>query len=64
MGLGMGLGITLLGAALTAGYSKAISSYLEGVPVDAADIARKGIASALAIANEDHPYSKALFRSA
>jgi len=61
---GSGLGIALLGAVLTAGYSKAINSHLEGVPVEAADTARKGIASALAIANEAHPYSKALFRAA
>ena len=61
---GSGLGIALLGAVLTAGYSSAINSHLEGVPVGAADTARKGIASALAIANETHPYSKALFRSA
>jgi len=32
--------------------------------VDAADTARKGITSALAIAHEAHPHSKALFRSA
>ena len=61
---GSALGVALLGAVLTAGYGNAINSHLEGVPgVDAAT-ARKGIASALAIANEDHPYSKALFRSA
>jgi EmrB/QacA subfamily drug resistance transporter len=61
---GNALGVALLGAVLTAGYSNAINSHLEGVPVDAADTARKGIASALAIANEAYPYSKALFRSA
>jgi hypothetical protein len=62
--LGSGLGIALLGAVLTAGYGNAIDSRLAGVPAGAADTARKGIASALAIANEAHPYSKALFRSA
>ena len=61
---GSALGVALLGEVMTAGYSNAINSRLEGVPVDSADIARKGIASALAIANQDHPYSKALFRSA
>ena len=61
---GSGLGIALLGAVLTAGYGKAIDSRLEGVPAGAADTARKGIASALAIADEAQPYSKALFRSA
>jgi len=61
---GSGLGIALLGAVLSAGYGNAIDSRLEGVPAGAADTARKGIASALAIANEAQPYSKALFRSA
>jgi Na+/melibiose symporter-like transporter len=61
---GSALGVALLGAVMTAGYSNAINSRLEGVPVTAADAARKGIASALAIAKEDHPYSKALVRSA
>jgi hypothetical protein len=61
---GSGLGIALLGAVLTAGYGKAIDSRLEGVPAGAADTARKGIASALAIADDAQPYSKALFRSA
>jgi MFS family permease len=61
---GSGLGVALLGAVLTAGYSNAINSHLEGVPASAADTARKGIASALTIANEAHPYSRALFRSA
>jgi len=61
---GSALGVALLGAVMTAGYGKAINSRLEGVPVDAADTARKGIAGALAIAHEDHPYSRALFRSA
>jgi MFS family permease len=61
---GSALGVALLGAVMTAGYGNAINSRLEGVPVHSADTARKGIAGALAIANEDHPYSKALFRSA
>ncbi len=62
--LGSALGVALLGAVMTAGYGKAINSHLNGVPVDAADTARKGIAGALAIANQNHPYSKVLFRSA
>lgn len=61
---GSALGTALLGAVLNAGYGNAINSRLNGIPVDAANSARKGIASALAIANEDHPYSRALFRSA
>jgi EmrB/QacA subfamily drug resistance transporter len=61
---GSALGVALLGAVMNAGYGKAINPRLEGVPMDAADTARKGIAGVLAIANEGHPYSKALFRSA
>jgi EmrB/QacA subfamily drug resistance transporter len=61
---GSALGVALLGAVTTAGYGNAINAHLKGVPADAAHSARKGIASALAIANDNHPYSKALFRSA
>jgi len=60
--LGSALGVTLLGAVFAAGYRHAIDAHLEGVPAVAADTARKGIGSALAIGA--HPYSKALFRSA
>jgi MFS family permease len=61
---GSALGVALLGAVFASGYSSAINSHLEGIPVDAAYAARKGIANARAISNESHPYSKALFRSA
>ena len=60
---GSALGIALPGAVTTAGYGAAIDSRLKGIPADAADTARKGIASALAIAHHNHPYSKALYRS-
>lgn len=62
--LGSALGIALLGAVFTTGYSNAINSHLEGIPVGDADTARKGITSARAIANAAHPYSKELFRFA
>jgi len=61
---GSGLGIALLGAVLSSGYSNAITRRLEGVPASAVDTARKGIANALAIANEGHLYSNLLFQSA
>jgi len=61
---GSALGVALIGAVFAAGYSNAINTHLQGVPVDAADTARKGIASARAVANQAHPYSKAQFRSA
>jgi EmrB/QacA subfamily drug resistance transporter len=61
---GSALGVALLGAVFAAGYRRAIGARLEGVPMAAAGTARKGIASASAIAREGHPYSKALFRAA
>lgn len=61
---GTALGVALLGAVFTAGYSNAISQRLEGVPPAAADSASRGIASAFAIAGEAQPYSQALYRSA
>lgn len=62
--LGTALGVALLGAVFTAGYSKAIDSHLIGIPADAADTARKGIANALATADGASPYSQALIRVA
>jgi MFS family permease len=61
---GSALGIALLGGVMNAGYSHAINARLAGVPADAAFAVRKGIAGALAIAKENRPYSKALFRAA
>ena len=62
--VGTALGVALLGAVLAAGYRNAIDSHLQGVPAAAADSARKGIANALAVADESHPYSQALLRAA
>jgi EmrB/QacA subfamily drug resistance transporter len=61
---GSALGVALLGAVFATGYRDGISLRLEGVPAGAADGARKGIAGALAVTREAHPYAKALFRSA
>lgn len=61
---GTALGVALLGAVFTAGYSNAISQRLGGVPPEAADLASRGIANARAIASEAQPYSAALYRSA
>jgi EmrB/QacA subfamily drug resistance transporter len=52
---GSALGVALLGAVSTAGYGNAINSRLKGIPVDTA---HKGIAGALAIANEAPPLLK------
>jgi predicted MFS family arabinose efflux permease len=61
---GSALGVALLGTVFAAGYGDAINAHLDGVPAGAADAARKGIAGALAVANDAHPYSKALVRAA
>jgi EmrB/QacA subfamily drug resistance transporter len=61
---GSALGLALLGAVFTAGYNRALNARLARVPADAAATARQGIAGALAIANQGHPYSQTLFRSA
>jgi EmrB/QacA subfamily drug resistance transporter len=60
---GTALGVALLGAVLTAGYRSAIDARLEGVPHDAADTAREGVANALAVA-DGRLYSRALIRAA
>lgn len=49
---GTALGVALLGAVFTTGYTSAIEAHLDGVPTGVAEIARKGIAGVLAIENE------------
>ncbi|WP_405150529.1 MFS transporter [Sphaerisporangium sp. NBC_01403] len=61
---GTALGVALLGAVLTAGYRGAIDSRLDGVPDDAADAAREGVANALAAADGVGPQAQALTRAA
>jgi EmrB/QacA subfamily drug resistance transporter len=61
---GTALGVALLGAVLTAGYRRAIDSRLDGVPDDAADTARAGVANALTAADEAGPQAQALTRAA
>jgi hypothetical protein len=61
---GTALGVAMLGAVLTTGYRNAIDSQLQGIPTAVADIARNGIANALAVADGSHPYSEALIRAA
>jgi EmrB/QacA subfamily drug resistance transporter len=61
---GSALGIALLGGVMNAGYRHAINTRLAGVPADAAFAARAGISGALAIAQDNRPYSKPLFRAA
>lgn len=61
--LGTALGVALLGAVLTAGYSRAIEARLDGVPAAIAADARRGVAGALANA-DGTSHSAALIRSA
>ncbi len=61
---GTALGVALLGAVLTAGYRGAIDSRLDGVPDDAADTAREGVANALAAADGVGAQAQALTRAA
>jgi EmrB/QacA subfamily drug resistance transporter len=61
---GTALGVALLGAVLSAGYRNAIDSRLDGVPDDAADTAREGIANALATADGAGTHAQALIRAA
>ncbi|MET9442767.1 MFS transporter [Streptomyces sp. NPDC006610] len=48
---GTALGVAMLGAILTAGYRSAIDDDLVGVPAEAAEPAREGIATALQVAD-------------
>lgn len=61
---GTALGVALLGAVLSAGYRSAINSRLAGLPPDAADTAREGVANALAAADGAGPQAQALIRAA
>lgn len=61
---GTALGVALLGAVFTTGYASAVAQNLEGIPPEAAELTRKGIAGAQAIADSTEPYAPALFRSA
>jgi EmrB/QacA subfamily drug resistance transporter len=61
---GTALGVALLGAVLSAGYRSAIDSRLDGLPADAAETAREGVANALAAADGAGPQSQALIRAA
>ncbi|MFD6292504.1 MFS transporter [Streptomyces sp. NPDC060205] len=64
---GTALGVTLLGAVLTAGYRGAIDSRLDGtpgVPEAAADRAREGVTNALTAAHGSDSQAQALVRAA
>nr|WP_068893023.1 MFS transporter [Pedobacter panaciterrae] len=62
--LGTALGVALLGALVTSGYSNAISTRLKGFPASILSTAREGIANAIAVAHTAGPQSKMLIRAA
>lgn len=61
---GTALGVALLGSVFTAGYRDAIASRLANVSADAAESARRGIATALKITGNGQPESMQLYRAA
>src|SRR5690606_33404364 len=61
---GSALGVALLGAVFTAGYHQTIAEKLNGVPVEIANEANKGIATAIAAADKVSPYSKIMVQAA
>ena len=61
---GTSLGVALLGAVFTAGYSSAIAPRLAGLPAAAAEAAAKGIAGAVPPMNDAAPYAADLYRAA
>lgn len=64
--LGSALGVALLGAVLTAGYQSSMDDRLDrtAVPAATADVARQGVANALAVADTAGPQGAGLARDA
>ncbi|MEU6539599.1 MFS transporter [Streptomyces sp. NPDC047000] len=61
---GTALGVALLGALLSAGYRSAIDGKLDGIPQDAADTAREGVANAVAVSGSAGPHAQELAQAA
>lgn len=61
---GAALGVALLGALLSAGYTKAMDPQLNGVPDQIADTAREGIANAVAVSGEAGSYTQQIVDAA
>lgn len=60
---GTALGVAMLGALLSAGYRDSIDDKLTGVPAGTADVAREGIANAMAAAGTDTTYSQQIIQA-
>lgn len=61
---GTALGIAMLGALLANGYRSAIDGELDGIPDEAADTAREGIANAVEVAPETGSHAQDLVHAA
>ncbi|MFB7046272.1 MFS transporter [Streptomyces microflavus] len=61
---GTALGVALLGALLSAGYRSSVDDRLSGIPRDAADTAREGVANAVEAAGGAGPHRQALLDAA
>nr|AGH68924.1 MFS-like transporter [Streptomyces sp. CNH189] len=57
---GTALGVAMIGALLSAGYRNAIDDRLDGIPDNAADTAREGIANAVEAAGNTGPHKDTL----
>ncbi|GAA1780025.1 MFS transporter [Streptomonospora arabica] len=61
---GTALGVAMLGALLSAGYRSSIDDRLHGVPHQAADTARKGIANAVEASGGTGPHAQQIVHAA
>jgi EmrB/QacA subfamily drug resistance transporter len=62
--LGTALDVALLGALLSAGYRNSIDSRLSGVPQDAADTAREGLADAAQVSSSAGSHAEQIINAA
>ncbi|ODA73251.1 MFS transporter [Streptomyces sp. AVP053U2] len=61
---GTALGVALLGALVSAGYRSTVDGRLDGIPREAADTAREGIANAVEAAGGAGPHAQDLIHAA
>ncbi|MFF0304424.1 MFS transporter [Streptomyces sp. NPDC004562] len=61
---GTALGVALLGALVSTGYRSAIDGRLHGIPDEAADTAREGVANAVEAAGSTGPHAQDLLQAA
>ncbi|MEU0464474.1 MFS transporter [Amycolatopsis sp. NPDC006131] len=61
---GTALGVALLGALLSAGYRGSIDGMLSGVPREAADVAREGVANAIEVSGSAGSYAAQIVHAA